>query len=93
MLYELLTNCIPADVIIKTLVKEMLKVMDDTVKPELVYWATYYEHRIQVDDWRHKALHRRLLFVFFPPLLLLLTDARLLTTIATTTALTRSIYA
>lgn len=50
MLYELLTNCIPADVIIKTLTKEMLKVMDDTVKHELVYWATHYEHRIQVND-------------------------------------------
>jgi replication factor C subunit 3/5 len=45
MLYELLTNCIPADVIIETLTKELLKTMDDSLKHELVYWAAYYEHR------------------------------------------------
>lgn len=44
VLYELLTNYIPADVIIKTLTKAMLKVMDYTVKHELVHWATHYEH-------------------------------------------------
>jgi replication factor C subunit 3/5 len=31
-LYELLTNCIPPDVIVKTLLKELLKRLDDEMK-------------------------------------------------------------
>ena len=46
MLYELLTNCIPADVIIRTLTRELCKSLDDSLKHELVHWAAYYEHRI-----------------------------------------------
>lgn len=46
MLYELLTNCIPADVILMTLTKELMKNLDDTLKHEVSYWAAYYEHRI-----------------------------------------------
>lgn len=45
MLYELLTNCIPVDVIIHTLCRELVKTMDDTLKHEVCYWAAYYEHR------------------------------------------------
>lgn len=48
MLYELLTNCIPADVIIKVLVRELLPKLDDQLKHEVVYWAAYYEHRVQI---------------------------------------------
>ncbi len=48
MLYELLTNCIPADVIIQTITRELLKVFDDQLKHELVYWAAYYEHRVRL---------------------------------------------
>jgi replication factor C subunit 3/5 len=47
MLYELLTNCIPADVIIRTLLRELCKSLDDDLKHELVHWAAYYEHRAQ----------------------------------------------
>ncbi len=46
MLYELLTNCIPADVILNSLTRELMKSLDDTLKHELSYWAAYYEHRI-----------------------------------------------
>jgi replication factor C subunit 3/5 len=46
MLYELLTNCIPADVIMTTLTRELMKSLDDTLKHEVAYWAAYYEHRI-----------------------------------------------
>jgi replication factor C subunit 3/5 len=46
MLYELLTNCIPADVILVTLNRELMKSLDDTLKHEIAYWAAYYEHRI-----------------------------------------------
>ncbi len=48
MLYELLTNCIPADVIIQTLTREFMKALDDTLKHEVAHWAAYYEHRIRL---------------------------------------------
>jgi replication factor C subunit 3/5 len=47
-LYELLVNCIPADVIIKTLVKELMTNLDDSLKPEVFEWAAFYEHRISL---------------------------------------------
>lgn len=46
MFYELLTNCIPADLILTTLLRELMKSLDDTLKHEVTYWAAYYEHRI-----------------------------------------------
>lgn len=46
MLYELLSNCIPAEVILHSLVKELMRSMDDTLKHEVVHWAAYYEHRL-----------------------------------------------
>ena len=45
MLYELLTNCIPPDVILQTLTRELIKTMDDSLKHEVVHWAAYYERR------------------------------------------------
>lgn len=48
MLYELLTNCIPADIIIRTLTRELCKSLDDSLKHELIHWAAYYEHRIRL---------------------------------------------
>jgi replication factor C subunit 3/5 len=48
MLYELLTNCIPPDIILKTLTRELMKALDDELKHELIYWAAYYEHRVQM---------------------------------------------
>ncbi len=47
MLYELLTNCIPSETILTTLVRELTKNTDDTLKHEIAHWAAYYEHRIQ----------------------------------------------
>jgi len=47
MMYELLTNCIPADIIIQSLLQELLKALDDTLKHEVVFWAAYYEHRLR----------------------------------------------
>lgn len=46
-LYALLTNCIPASVIIKTLSSELMKKCDDELKHEVVKWAAHYEHRMQ----------------------------------------------
>lgn len=45
-LYELLINCIPADVIIKTLALELCENLDDELKHEVIESAAFYEHRI-----------------------------------------------
>lgn len=45
-LYELLVNCIPASTILKHLVQELLKNLDDSLKLQVVEWAAFYEHRI-----------------------------------------------
>jgi len=45
-IYELLTNCIPPDVIIKQLVLELLKKCDDSLKPDIIKWAAFYEARL-----------------------------------------------
>jgi replication factor C subunit 3/5 len=45
-LYELLVNCIPASTILKTLVVELMKNLDDSVKLQVIEWAAFYEHRI-----------------------------------------------
>ena len=45
MLYELLVNCIPPGVIIRTLAKELMKNIDDQLKHEIVQWAAFYEAR------------------------------------------------
>ena len=45
-LYELLINCIPAQVILKTLVMDLLPTLDDSIKGQVVQWAAFYEHRI-----------------------------------------------
>jgi len=45
-LYELLTNCIPADVIIKALEKALSKNLDDTVRHAMAQAAAHYEHRL-----------------------------------------------
>jgi len=45
-LYELLINCIPAQVILKTLVMDLIPNLDDSIKGQVVQWAAFYEHRI-----------------------------------------------
>lgn len=45
-LYELLINCIPADVILRTLALELMKNLDDDLKHEVIEAAAFYEHRI-----------------------------------------------
>lgn len=47
-LYELLTHCIPADVIMKGLLQELIKNCDGTLKSEVVQMAAHYEHRLQL---------------------------------------------
>ena len=45
-LYELLVNCIPASVIIKTLAMELMRNLDDELKHEVMEAAAFYEVRI-----------------------------------------------
>lgn len=45
-LYDLLTHCIPATVILKSLTNKLLAEVDDMLKPEVVRWAAFYEHRL-----------------------------------------------
>ncbi|CAB1114662.1 unnamed protein product [Ectocarpus sp. CCAP 1310/34] len=47
-LYELLTNCIPADVILKTLTRELVKNLDCKLWGEVFKWAAFYEHRLHM---------------------------------------------
>jgi len=45
-IYELLINCIPPSVILKTLVLELMKSLDDALKHDVAEAAAFYEHRI-----------------------------------------------
>jgi len=45
-LYELLVSCIPATIILKTLARELMRNLDDSLKLEVTEWAAFYEHRI-----------------------------------------------
>lgn len=46
-LYDLLSHCIPADVIMDTLSRALMLRLDDDLKHEVSHWAAFYEHRIQ----------------------------------------------
>ncbi|XP_050416209.1 replication factor C subunit 3 [Patella vulgata] len=59
-LYELLTHCIPADVIIKGLLQELLANCDGQLKTEVVQAAAYYDHRLQIGQ---KAIYHLEAFV------------------------------
>lgn len=45
-LYDLLTHCIPATVILKTLTFKLVNGVDDVLKPEVIKWSAFYEHRL-----------------------------------------------
>lgn len=47
-LYELLANAIPPEIILRTLLTELLKKLDDELKVEATGLAAFYEHRLQV---------------------------------------------
>ncbi|KAI9019771.1 P-loop containing nucleoside triphosphate hydrolase protein [Hyaloraphidium curvatum] len=46
-LYELLTKCIPADTVLKTVATEILGMVDGHLKPEIMIQAAFYEHRLR----------------------------------------------
>lgn len=47
-LYELLTHCIPPNVVLKNLTFELIKTLDTTLKVEVIREASEYEHRMQL---------------------------------------------
>jgi replication factor C subunit 3/5 len=47
-LYDLLSHCIPATTILKTLTFRLIPLVDDALKPEVIRWAAFYEHRIRL---------------------------------------------
>ncbi|KAJ9623426.1 Replication factor C (RF-C) subunit [Taxawa tesnikishii (nom. ined.)] len=47
-LYDLLTHCIPATTILKTLTFKLMPKIDDALKMEVVKWSAFYEHRIRM---------------------------------------------
>ncbi len=49
-LYELLCHCIPADVIFRGLLKELLAICDEQLKPVIVGMAAELEHRMNLGD-------------------------------------------
>jgi len=46
-LYELLSHCIPPEVILKSLVLELFNKLDSSLKVEVTKWAAHYEHQLQ----------------------------------------------
>ncbi|KAK4644771.1 Replication factor C (RF-C) subunit [Podospora pseudocomata] len=46
-LYDLLTHCIPPTTILKTLTFKLMPLIDDDLKPEVIKWSAFYEHRIK----------------------------------------------
>ncbi|KAK9861660.1 hypothetical protein WJX84_003837 [Apatococcus fuscideae] len=46
-LYELLTNCIPPELILRRLMLELVKKLDDELKHQAAQLAAFYEHRLQ----------------------------------------------
>ncbi|GJD01641.1 replication factor C subunit 5 [Colletotrichum higginsianum] len=47
-LYDLLTHCIPATTILKTLTFKLIPLIDDALKAEVIKWSAFYEHRIRM---------------------------------------------
>nr|XP_040137847.1 replication factor C subunit 3 [Ictidomys tridecemlineatus] len=59
-LYELLTHCIPPEIIMKGLLSELLHNCDGQLKAEVAQMAAYYEHRLQLGS---KAIYHLEAFV------------------------------
>jgi replication factor C subunit 3/5 len=47
-LYDLLSHCIPATLVLKTLTFKLIPKVDNALKSEIVKWSAHYEHRIRM---------------------------------------------
>jgi replication factor C subunit 3/5 len=46
-LYDLLSHCIDSTTILKTLTWKLIPKTDDALKPEVIKWAAFFEHRLK----------------------------------------------
>ena len=47
-MYELLSNCIPVNIIFKKLTIAIMNNVDDSLRNDIVKWAAYHEHRCNI---------------------------------------------
>lgn len=47
-LYDLLSHCIPATLVLKTLTFKLIPKVDAELRSEIVRWSAHYEHRIRM---------------------------------------------
>jgi len=47
-LYELLSNCIPPEVIFKKLTLALMSRVDDSLRIDIAKWSAYHEHRMHL---------------------------------------------
>ncbi|MCJ1392459.1 Replication factor C (RF-C) subunit [Xylographa bjoerkii] len=47
-LYDLISHCIPPTTILKTLTFKLIPLIDDALKPDVIKWSAFYEHRIRL---------------------------------------------
>jgi len=45
--YDLLVNCVPGEVIIKSVMMDLMSSIDDDIKFEAIHWAAYHENKLQ----------------------------------------------
>jgi len=49
-IYELITNCIPATIIMRRMTSRIMENTDDSLKSKIAYWAAYHETRMQLSS-------------------------------------------
>ncbi|TCD65690.1 Replication factor C (RF-C) subunit [Steccherinum ochraceum] len=49
-LYELLSHCIPASVVLKTIADRVVDKVDENLKADIMHWAAIYETRMRVGN-------------------------------------------
>ncbi|KAF1991522.1 P-loop containing nucleoside triphosphate hydrolase protein [Aulographum hederae CBS 113979] len=49
-LYDLLTHCIPATTILKTLTFKLVPHIDDALRADVIKWSAFYEHRVRMGN-------------------------------------------
>ena len=65
--YDLLINCIPGDLIIKFVLKELCNFVDTNWKYQMVYWAAYHENKMQMGNnpiFHIEAFLARMMFIY-----------------------------
>lgn len=49
-LYELLSHCIPATVVLKTIADRVVQKVDESLKADIMHWAAIYENRMRLGN-------------------------------------------